>query len=321
MPCLSNREMKLLKLFEKFFSNICDIIIINLKLWFEISMFFESMLLKYETYLKRSYWTLRFLQIAGKFVFLFLLLILFNGYEFAYFLPGLDTFIKTQTYVKPYWLNISIMASGALLFTLFISIAHKLFSKKSKFNLINTLEGSFPGLRTKLSTAYDNKQNFNIVTKKLFDDVYRQLTDIKIKKLAPRRQILRAFVVFLLFSGAVVYCVNEGFSFDISPSKLMGKIPNLLDGTASGKQEEETVPEITYDVEAVITKNGEKIEMEINPTLGLGFTNQVNTNTAGKFDGSSKVSNEDFRYSQTYTENLPEEYEPLIKQYFEKLSS
>lgn len=285
-------------------------------------MFFEFLLRKYENYLKRSYGILRFLQIAEKFAFLFLLFILFNGYEFAYFLPGVKAFIKTQVYFDPYWFNILIMAAGALLLTSFAYIVCKLLRKSRKLNFINTLEEGFPGLRTKLSTACDNKQNFNVVTKKLFDDVCCQLAEINIKKLAPRSQMLKTFVVFLLFSGAAVYCIHEGFSFDISPSKLMGKIPDLLDGTASGQEEEAIPPEITYDVEAVITKNGEQIEMEINPTLGLGFTNQVDTaGKSSRLAGNSSVSKEEFKHSQTYSENLPEEYEPLIKKYFEDLST
>ena len=310
-----------LKLFEKFFSNIFNILSIKLKLWFEIYMFFESMLVKYRDYLKRSYGILGFLQIAERFAFFFLLLILFNGYEFAYFFPGLNTFIKTQTYVAPYWFNIILMVAGAVILTFLLVIACKLRSKKREFNLINTLEGNFPGLRTKLSTAYDNKQNLNIVTKKLFEDMQKQLTDINIKRLAPRNQIFRTFVIFLIFSGVIIYCINQGFSFDISPSRLMEKVPNLPDGTASGKEEEKASQETKYNVDAVITKNGEKIEMEINPTLGLGFTNQIDTDTTIKLSGSSNSSNKELRYSQTYSENLPEEYEPLIKQYFEKLSS
>jgi hypothetical protein len=102
---------------------------------------------------------------------------------------------------------------------------------------------------------------------------------------------------------------------------LIEKIPDLSDGTASGMEEEKDAPEIEYNVEAVITKNGEKIEMEINPTLGLGFTNQIDAEMSSRFDGNSNSPDKDFRYSQTYTENLPKEYEPLIKQYFEKLSS
>jgi hypothetical protein len=284
-------------------------------------MFFESMLVKYRDYLKWSYRVLGFLQIAEKFAFLFLILILFNGYEFAYFLPGMNTFLETQTYVEPYWFNIILMAAGAMILTFFVVIGCKLSSKKKEFNLINTLEGNFPELRAKLSTAYDNKQNFNIVTKKLFEDVQKQLTDINIKQLVPGNQIFRTFVIFLLFSGAIGYCINQDFSFDISPSRLMEKIPNLPDGIASGKQEEKVPREATYNVDAVITKNGEKIEMEINPTLGLGFTNQINEGTTHELNGGSNSSTKEFRYSQTYTENLPEEYEPLIKQYFEKLSS
>jgi hypothetical protein len=284
-------------------------------------MLFESILVKYGDYLKWSYGILGFLQMAEKFAFFFLLLILFNGYEFAYFFPGLSTVIKTQTYVEPYLFNIILMAAGAVLLTFLVIIGCKLHRKKGEFNLISTLEINFPGLRTKLSTAYDNKQNLNLVTKKLFEDVQQQLTDINIKRLAPRSQIFKIFVVFLLLSGAIAYCINQHFSFDISPSRLVEKIPNLPGGTASGKVEEKAPPEIKYDVDAVITKNGEKIEMELNPTLGLGFTNQIDSDTANKLNGSSSSSNEEFKYSQTYSENLPEEYEPLIKQYFEKLSS
>jgi len=284
-------------------------------------MLFESMLVKYRDYLKWSYVILGFLQTAEKFAFFFLLLILFNGYEFAYFFPKLETFIKAQTYLEPYWFNIFLMATGAIILTFLLFIGCKLGRKKREFNLINTLEMNFPGIRTKLSTAYDNKQNLNIVTQKLFEDVRAQLTEINIKRLAPRNQIFRTFVIFLLFSGVIVCCVNQGFSFDISPSRLLEKIPSLPDGTASGKEEEKAPQEIEYKVDAVITKNGEKIEMEINPTLGLGFTNQIDTDTTSKLSGDSSSSTKEFKYSQTYAENLPEEYEPLIKQYFEKLSS
>jgi hypothetical protein len=85
-------------------------------------MFFEPILSKYRDYLKWSYRALGFLQIAEKFAFLFLILILFNGYEFAYFLPGMNTFLETQTYVEPYWFNIILMAAGAMILT-FLSLS------------------------------------------------------------------------------------------------------------------------------------------------------------------------------------------------------
>lgn len=284
-------------------------------------MFFEPVLVKYKTYLKRYYWLLRLLIIAERFTFLFLLMILFNAYEFAYFLPGMETFSKTQNYTDPYRFNIILMAVGAVIITFFVVICDKLLRKKRECNLISMLEKSFPGLRTKLGTACDNKQNLNIVTNKLFHNICKELTDIEIKKLAPRRQILRTFVIFLLFSGSIVFCIAEGFSFDISPSHLKEKIPDLPAGKAAGEVENETIDETEYGVEAVIIKNGEQIEMEINPSLGLGFTNQVDSETASELNGSSNGSKKGFRYSQSYTEDLPEEYEPLIKQYFEKLSS
>jgi hypothetical protein len=283
-------------------------------------MFFEPLLVKYGDYLKRSFRILGFLKIANIFVFFFLLLILFNGYEFAYFFPGINTVVKTQTYIEPYRFDIILMAAGAMILTFLVFIGFKLCRKKKEFDLIDVLEKHFPGLRTKLSTAYDNKQNLNIVTQNLFEDVRKQLSDLNIKRLAPRNQIFRSFAIFLLFSGALAYCINQGFSFDISPSRLMEKIQDLPGGTASGK-EEKAPKDIEYKVDAVIIKNGEKIEMKINPTLGLGFTNQIDTDSNNKLRGDSSSSIEEFKYSQTYSENLPEEYEPLIKQYFEKLSS
>lgn len=284
-------------------------------------MFFEPVLVKYKTYLKRYYGFLRLLIIAERFTCLFLLMILFNAYEFAYFLPGMATFSKTQNYIDPYRFNIILMAVGAVIITFFAVVCDKLLRKKGEFNLISLLESNFPGLRTKLGTACDNKQNFNIVTNKLFLNVLKELIGIDIKKIVPLRQILRTFVIFLLFSGLIVFCVAEDFSFDISPSQLKEKIPDLPAGKAAGEMENETVDETEYGVEAVIIKNGEQIEMEINPSLGLGFTNQVDSETANELNGSSNGSKKGFRYSQSYSEELPEEYEPLIKQYFEKLSS
>lgn len=287
-------------------------------------MLVVPLLEKYRKYLTWSYRTLGFLQTAGKFAFLFLLMILFNLYELAYYIPYAEKLSRSQVYLNPYWFNICLMAAGALVLTLFISLIHRLFDKRSKFNLINLLETGFPEFRTRLSTAYDNSQNINIVTKKLLEDVHSQLTAIKIRKIVPKNQIFRSFLIFLMVSGAATYCINEGFSFNVSPGQLIDNFwddIHNMNARAAYEDNQEVVPDSRYKVEAVIVKNGEQVEMKINPTMGLGFTSQIDTDTEQKFNESSDNLNENFKYSQTYSENLPEEYEPLIKQYFEEISS
>jgi len=287
-------------------------------------MLVVPLLNKYKKYLMWSYRTLGFLQIAGKYSFLFLLMILFNLYELAYYVPGVDKLSKSQTYLGAYWFNLGLMAAGALVLIFFAGLISRLFGGRSKFNLINLLETSFPELKTRLRTAYDNRQNINLVTKKLLEDVHSQLIGINIKKIVPKNQIFRSFFIFLLAAGAVTFCIHEGFSFDISPSQLIDdmrdNIPNL-NARAAYEENEKVVPDSRYNIEAVIIKNGDKVEMKINPSLGLGFTSQIDANTGKKFNESSDSLNEEFKQSQTYSENLPEEYEPLIKQYFEALSS
>ena len=287
-------------------------------------MLVVPLLNKFKKYLMWSYRTLGFLQIAGKFAFLFLLMILFNLYELAYYIPEVENLSKSQTYLGTYWFNLGLMAVGALALTLLAGLIYRLFNRGSKFNLVNFLETSFPELKTRLSTAYDNRQNINIVTKKLLEDVHSQLTGIKIKKIVPKNQIFRSFLIFLLAAGAVTFCIHEGFSFDISPSQLIDNmrdnIPNM-NARAAYEENEKVAPDSRYKIEAVIIKNGDKVEMKINPSLGLGFTSQIDANTDKNFNESSDSLNEEFRQSQTYSENLPEEYEPLIKQYFEALSS
>lgn len=287
-------------------------------------MLIVPLLEKYKKYLTWSYRTLGFFETAGKFAFIFLLMILFNLYELAYYIPGVDELSSSQIYLNTYYFNLCLMAAGALMLTLLISLIYWLFDRRSKFNLITLLETSFPEFRTRLSTAYDNSQNFNIVTKKLLEDVHSQLAGLKISKIVPKNQIFRSFVIFLLFSGAVTFCIYEGFSFNVSPCQL---IDNLRDNVhnmnarAAYEQSEDVVPDSRYKVQAVIIKNGEQVEMNINPTMGLGFTSQIDADTEQRFNESSGSFNGDFKYSQTYSENLPEEYEPLIKQYFENLSS
>ncbi|TFH06185.1 MAG: hypothetical protein E4H06_00130 [Methanosarcina sp.] len=287
-------------------------------------MLVVPLLNKYKKYLMWSYRTLGFLQIAGKYSFLFLLMILFNLYELAYYVPGVGKLSKFQTYLDTYWFNLGLMAAGALLLIFLAGLISRLFDRRSKFHLMILLETSFPELKTRLSTAYDNRQNINIVTKKLLEDVHSQLAGIKIKKIVPKNQIFRSFLIFLLAAGAVTFCIHEGFSFDISPSQLIDNmrdnIPNL-NARAAYEENEQVVPDSRYNIEAVIIKNGDQVEMKINPSLGLGFTSQIDADTEKNFNESSDSLNEEFRQSQTYSENLPEEYEPLIKQYFEALSS
>lgn len=287
-------------------------------------MLVVPLLEKYKKYLTWSYRTLGFFQTAGKFVFLFLLMILFNLYELAYYIPGVDELSSSQTYLNTYWFNLCLMAAGALVLTLLISIIYRLFGRRSRFNLINLLETSFPEFKTRLSTAYDNSQNINVVTKKLLEDVHSQLTGVKIREIIPKNQIFRSFVLFLLISGAATFCICEGFSFNVSPGALIDDLwDNFhnMNARAAYENNEEVVPDSRYKIEAVIIKNGEQVEMKINPTMGLGFTSQIDADTEQIFNDSSDGFNENFKYSQTYSENLPEEYEPLIKQYFEELSS
>lgn len=287
-------------------------------------MLVVPLLEKYKKYLTWSYRTLGFFETAGKFAFIFLLMTLFNLYELAYYVPGVDELSRSQTYLNTYWFNLCLMAAGALFLTLLISLIYRLFYRRSKFNLITLLETSFPEFRTRLSTAYDNSQNINIVTKKLLEDVHSQLAGIKVRKIVPKDQIFRSFIVFLLVSGVATFCIYEGFSFNISPGQLIDDFwDNVHDmnARASYEDNEDVVPDSRYKVEAVIIKNGEQVEMEINPAMGLGFTSQIDADTEQRFNKSSASFNENFKYSQTYSENLPEEYEPLIKQYFEELSS
>lgn len=287
-------------------------------------MLVVPLLEKYKKYLTWSYRTLGFFETAGKFAFIFLLMTLFNLYELAYYVPGVDELSRSQTYLNTYWFNLCLMAAGALFLTLLISLIYRLFYRRSKFNLITLLETSFPEFRTRLSTAYDNSQNINIVTKKLLEDVHSQLAGIKVRKIVPKDQIFRSFIVFLLVSGVATFCIYEGFSFNISPGQLIDDFwDNVHDmnARASYEDNEDVVPDSRYKVEAVIIKNGEQVEMEINPTMGLGFTSQIDADTEQRFNESSASFNENFKHSQTYSENLPEEYEPLIKQYFEELSS
>ncbi|MCQ1534861.1 hypothetical protein FTO70_03985 [Methanosarcina sp. KYL-1] len=289
-----------------------------------------SLLDKYKKYLRWAYRFLGFLQTAEKFALLLLLLILFNGYKLVRYFPELNMFVRTQAYTDPYLFNIFIMAAEAMVLTLIVTliagIIRRMFRDTITLDLVTRLERNFPELRTKLSTAYDNRQNFNIVTKKLLEDVHRQLAGISINKAAPRKQIFRSLLMLLLVSGAIIFCIHEGFSFDLSPGKLldemMENIPTLRSETTFDEEyEKESAPDMIYDLEALIIKNGEQVEMEINPSLGLGFTSKVDMDSENEFGGSSENSNDTFRYSQTYSENLPEEYEPMIKQYFEDLSS
>ena len=102
-------------------------------------MLVVPLLEKYKKYLMWSYRTLGFFQTAGKFSILLLLMILFNLYELAYYVPEVERLSKFQTYLNTYWFNLGLMAAEALALVLLFGIIHRLVDRRSKFNLINLL--------------------------------------------------------------------------------------------------------------------------------------------------------------------------------------
>jgi len=116
-----------------------------------------------------------------------------------------------------------------ILIYLFIILKYKF-----RFNLIRIIEEGHPVLKERLSTAYDNKEQTNVVVDDLARSVLNDMDRLKyssfisVKKIAIRVAIILAlltFVLFLTIPGSPLY-QNEVKTYEIQENKQEVKTIN-----------------------------------------------------------------------------------------------
>jgi hypothetical protein len=223
--------------------------------------------------------------------------------------------------VDPYW---ALLPGGILFWVVLI--------RKFRTSKIREIEKKYPSLNEALRTASDNVNKNNAVVKELQKDILTQLRIVEVAAFAEPKTIYVQTVLIGLLCFAIVFSAPLSVTFGNAASEFLDKIPKTLNvGTAT------KTPDTNYEARPFVSKLVTTVNDALfgKPSVAeLGDKELEVTLTAQGTELDVRkiqdVQDRDFtdtlpdeiyaKASETFEEDIKEEEQELVKNYFQKLA-
>ena len=143
--------------------------------------------------------------------------------QVEYFLNRSSLYIPLPVKFMPPIIAFIITLIGALL----------LHRNDSKINVIHLIEKKYPDLSEKLSTAYDNRDESNVIVESLKELVLGGLNLVSTSRLFPAGLLIAKILVAIIFISATTIIYTHPDTYSIPPGILINLSQNL---TGTGAQ-------------------------------------------------------------------------------------
>ncbi len=222
-----------------------------------------------------------------KLLFLFDVVAVFSIFYSLFIVINLEYFLNKTTFYIPFQVN---FIPPALALFIGAGIAFLLHRKDRKINLHLLIEKKYSELKEKLRTAYDNRDESNIILDALKSEVSGGLDKVSSAHILTTGNLISRLVITVIFlSGTVIIAQNPG-TYAI-PVQTIEDISNTITGAndgnktldAAGDPEEfgkaggiETKPRIA-------TIEGKNIDLTIFPGYEEGYELKDVSQTQNQF--------------------------------------
>ncbi|WP_316559753.1 DUF7502 family protein [Methanimicrococcus stummii] len=183
------------------------------------------------------------------------------------------------------------------------------------------VEDTYPELKDRLKTAYDNRNSDNFIAVELTSSVSSDIEGVSSSDLIDKKRIaysLSTIVVSVLFLAAIFF---TGFTAPVSPGDIWDKFPNgsitqppITDENTSTNNSSS----IPTEAPPISNSPGVDIDITLPPGAGMGPGDMLE-GTENNFTPSTPYPPESLS-SQHFYDSLPAGYEDVIKDYFKKLA-
>ncbi len=206
-----------------------------------------------------------------------------------------------------------------------------LHMKDGKRDTIDLVEERYPVLRERLSTAYDNREVNNIVVADLQENVSRASSNIIPAAFLNKKRMYVGFFSLLIAISLLTYVSVSEYRISSTPQDIKELIDPLLpnnegDGSDLAVMEETSDDSGNESTEnllgepTVVVVEGKQVDLTLPPGTGTGFTQGEQANSTPEDFTPSSAYDISVISSSIYSEELPEGYESIIKQYFEEMA-
>jgi len=208
-----------------------------------------------------------------------------------------------------------------------------LHTRGNKTSVVLRIEEKYPDLRERLRTAYDNFDDENVIVDDLEQKVSVRVSQVDPFALLSRRLLLIAMMGLLLSSISVTYVTI----YDVRIVQLgTDEWQDIIDDLPFAPENSNTGDLAIIDEEGdgqegngnedltgeptVVVVDGEEVDLSLPPGTGTGFNPNDEAEEIIEDFEDSPGGPPTVTPSGTYSEELPEGYETVIRDYFEQLA-
>lgn len=192
---------------------------------------------------------------------------------------------------------------------------------------VSLIETKNPALKDRLRTAYDNVRNDDIVSQDLVAHVSEEIESVPLSCMMNKKKIRIDILAIIVIFAAVLFFwaasieplvdtdrIVSDFRYNVSGDELSHVTP---DGDAPST---DTAGSVITGPPTISQSKGTEIDVSLPPGSGIGPGSQLDAENAAEIFGPSTDYDPTSIAAGHYTDALPEGYETLVKQYFEKMA-
>jgi len=218
--------------------------------------------------------SMRLLLVLDLITFFSIFYTIFAIFNVEYFLKEFSLYLPVPIEIIPPISAFIIAIIGSLL----------LHRKDSKVNVTLLIEDKYPELKEKLRTAYDNRNETNIIVKSLISHVSDALNKVSYSQLLAKNKIAAKILITIIFiAGAATIALNPG-TYSIPPdtwnnmsntiSTGIGNAAVPIEVTGRPENSDKVGTDGTGDVigkPMIASIAGKNIDLALYSDIGSGF--------------------------------------------------
>jgi hypothetical protein len=173
-----------------------------------------------------------------RFLFLLDLISVFSIFYAIFIIFQVEYFLNKSSFNLPVPVN---FIPPLLAFIIAIIIALLLHKKDSKININLLIEKKYDELKERLRTAYDNRDETNVIVDSLKDNVSDALTNVSSSHLLAKTTIISKILVTIIFIAGVAMISSNPDQYKIPPETISNNFKNIT-GIGQGTANETIIP-------------------------------------------------------------------------------
>ncbi|MCZ7357120.1 MAG: hypothetical protein O8C66_05410 [Candidatus Methanoperedens sp.] len=233
-----------------------------------------------------------------RFLFLLDLISVFSIFYAIFVIFQVEYFLNKSSFYLPIPVK---FVPPILAFIIAIISALLMHKKDSKINVNLLIENKYSELKERLMTAYDNRNETNVIVDSLKDNVSDALTTVSSSHLLAKTTIISKILVTIIFIAGVAMISSNPGTYTIPPETIANNFKNITGADGTGNETviipvgpiqnlQNVGSQGSGDIigkPKIASLEGKNIDLSLHAGIGTGFVPSVASQPQNQFIASA----------------------------------